>query len=232
MITIRKSEERGHVKIDWLDSRHTFSFGDYYDPNHMSFRSLRVINEDHVAPGSGFGAHPHRDMEILTYVVDGVLEHKDNMGNGSLIQPGEIQRMSAGTGIVHSEFNHSKTASVHLLQIWILPERKGLSPGYEQRTFSRAQKLNKLCLIASPDARDGSVRVHQDLSLYAAILTEDTESVHLVVAQRGVWVQVVRGSVKINKQILNAGDACAVELAEALRIKASEESEILLFDLA
>lgn len=232
MITIRKSEERGHVKIDWLDSRHTFSFGDYYDPNHMSFRSLRVINEDHVAPGSGFGAHPHRDMEILTYVVDGVLEHKDNMGNGSLIQPGEIQRMSAGTGIVHSEFNHSKTAPVHLLQIWILPERKGLSPGYEQRTFSRAQKLNKLCLIASPDARDGSVRVHQDLSLYAAILTEDTESVHLVVAQRGVWVQVVRGSVKINKQILNAGDACAVELAEALRIKASEESEILLFDLA
>ena len=232
MITIRKSEERGHVKIDWLDSRHTFSFGDYYDPNHMSFRSLRVINEDHVAPGSGFGAHPHRDMEILTYVVDGVLEHKDNMGNGSLIQPGEIQRMSAGTGIVHSEFNHSKTAPVHLLQIWILPERKGLPPGYEQRTFSRAQKLNKLCLIASPDARDGSVRVHQDLSLYAAILTEDTESVHLVVAQRGVWVQVVRGSVKINKQILNAGDACAVELAEALRIKASEESEILLFDLA
>ena len=232
MITIRKSEERGHVKIDWLDSRHTFSFGDYYDPNHMSFRSLRVINEDHVAPGSGFGAHPHRDMEILTYVVDGVLEHKDNMGNGSLIQPGEIQRMSAGTGIVHSEFNHSKTAPVHLLQIWILPERKGLSPGYEQRTFSRAQKLNKLCLIASPDARDGSVRVQQDLSLYAAILTENTELVYPVTAQRGVWVQVVRGSVKINKQILNAGDACAVELAEALRIKASEESEILLFDLA
>ncbi len=232
MITIRKSEERGHVKIDWLDSRHTFSFGDYYDPNHMSFRSLRVINEDHVAPDSGFGAHPHRDMEILTYVVDGVLEHKDNMGNGSLIQPGEIQRMCAGTGIVHSEFNHSKTAPVHLLQIWILPERKGLPPGYEQRTFSRAQKLNKLCLIASPDARDGSVRVHQDLSLYAAILTEETELVHPVAAQRGVWVQVVRGSVKINKQILNAGDASAVELAEVLRIKASEESEILFFDLA
>ncbi|MEO6183997.1 MAG: pirin family protein [Verrucomicrobiota bacterium] len=232
MLTIRKSEERGHVKIDWLNSRHTFSFGDYYDPKHMAFHSLRVINEDHIAPASGFGAHPHRDMEILTYVVEGVLEHKDNMGNGSLIQPGEIQRMSAGTGIVHSEFNHSKTAPVHLLQIWVLPERKGLPPGYEQRTFSRDQKLNKLCLIASPDARNGSVLVNQDLNLYAAILTDKTEITYRVAAQRRVWVQVVRGSVKINEIILNAGDAGAVETAEALGIEAKDESELLLFDLA
>ena len=230
MITIRKSEERGHVKIDWLDSRHTFSFGDYYDPDHMSFHSLRVINEDHVAPGSGFGSHPHRDMEIVTYVLDGVLEHKDNMGNGSLIHPGEVQRMSAGTGIVHSEFNHSKTDPVHLLQIWIMPERKGISPGYEQRKFSPEQKRNKFCLLASPTSRDGSVKIHQDVELSTAVLDEKKELTYAIRPNRHVWLQVARGSVKLNEQSLNAGDAAAVE-GETLQIKANNETEMLLFDL-
>ena len=231
MITIRKSDERGHVKIDWLDSRHTFSFGDYYDPKHMSFHALRVINEDHVAPGSGFGAHPHRDMEIVTYVLDGVLEHKDNMGNGSLIRPGEVQRMSAGTGIVHSEFNHSKTEPVHLLQIWITPERKGISPGYEQRKFSSEQKRNKFCLLASPTSRDGSVKIHQDAEISTAVLEENKELTYAIRENRHVWLQVARGSIKINEQSLNAGDAAAVEEAETLHIKAKDEAEILLFDL-
>jgi redox-sensitive bicupin YhaK (pirin superfamily) len=230
MITIRKSEERGHVKIDWLDSRHTFSFGDYYDPDHMSFHSLRVINEDHVAPGSGFGSHPHRDMEIVTYVLDGVLEHKDNMGNGSLIHPGEVQRMSAGTGIVHSEFNRSKTEPVHLLQIWIMPERKGISPGYEQRKFSPEQKRNKFCLLASPTSRDGSVKIHQDVELSTAVLDEKTELTYAIRPNRHVWLQVARGSVKLNEQSLNAGDAATVE-GETLQIKAEDKTEILLFDL-
>ena len=230
MITTRKSEERGHVKIDWLDSRHTFSFGDYYDPNHMAFRSLRVINEDHIAPGSGFGSHPHRDMEIVTYVLEGVLEHKDNMGNGSLIHPGEVQRMSAGTGIVHSEFNHSKTDPVHLLQIWITPERKGISPGYEQRKFSPEQKRNKFCVLASPTSRDGSVKIYQDVELSTAILDAKNELTYAIRPNRHVWLQVARGSVKLNKQSLNAGDAAAVE-GETLQIKAENETEILLFDL-
>ncbi len=232
MITVRKSNERGHVKIDWLESRHTFSFGDFYDSNHMSFRSLRVINEDHVAPGSGFGAHPHRDMEILTYVLDGVLEHKDNLGHGSLIRPGDIQRMSAGTGIVHSEFNYSKTDPVHLLQIWIMPERKGLPPGYEEKSFPLEQRHNKLCLLASPTSRNGSVKVHQDVELWTANLESNVEVVHALQAGRHAWVQVARGSIKLNKQILNAGDGAAVEGHEALRIQGGSESEILLFDLA
>jgi len=232
MITIRKSEERGHVKIDWLDSRHTFSFGDYYDPNHMAFHSLRVINEDHVAPGSGFGAHPHRDMEIVTYVLNGVLEHKDNMGNGSLINPGEVQRMSAGTGIVHSEFNHSKTEPVHLLQIWITPERKGITPGYEQRKFSLDQKHNKFCLLASPTSRDDSVKIYQDAEISTAVLDENQELVYKIRPKRHVWLQVARGSIKLNEQSLNAGDAAAVEEVETLHIQAKDKSEILLFDLA
>ncbi len=230
MSKVRKSEERGHVKIDWLDSRHTFSFGDYYDPAHMSFHSLRVINEDHVAPGSGFGAHPHRDMEIVTYVLQGVLEHKDNMGNGSLIHPGEIQRMSAGTGIVHSEFNHSKTEPVHLLQIWITPERSGIRPGYEQRKFSVEQKRNKFCLLASPDSRDGSVKIHQDAEIWATVLEEKRELIYEPRPHRHLWVQVVRGSIQLNEENLNAGDAAAVE-DETLRLQAKIESEILIFDL-
>ena len=231
MITIRKSEERGHVKMDWLDSRHTFSFGDYYDPDHMAFHALRVINEDHVAPGSGFGAHPHRDMEIVTYVLDGVLEHKDNMGNGSLIHPGEIQRMSAGTGIVHSEFNHSKTSPVHLLQIWLTPERKGIAPGYEQKTFSLEQKHNQFCVMASPTSRDGSVKIHQDAELSVAVLDENKNLLHPLRPGRSAWLQVARGSIKLNEQTLNAGDGAAVEGEETLRIQGETKSELLLFDL-
>ena len=231
MITIRKSGDRGHVKLDWLDSRHTFSFGDYYDPAHMSFRALRVINEDYVAPGTGFGAHPHRDMEIVTYVLEGVLEHKDNMGNGSLIHPGEIQRMSAGSGIVHSEFNHSRTDRVHLLQIWLTPERKGIAPGYEQKTFTPDQKHNKLCLLASPTQRDGSVNIHQDVELFVVVLDENREITHALGKGRGAWLQVAAGSVNLNGLSLNAGDAAAVETHEMLRVQAKVKSEILLFDL-
>lgn len=232
MITVRKSNERGHVKIDWLESRHTFSFGEFHDPAHMEFHALRVINEDHVAPDSGFGAHPHRDMEIVTYVLDGVLEHKDNMGNGSLIHPGEVQRMSAGTGIVHSEFNHSKTAPVHLLQIWIMPEHKGISPGYEQRKFSSEQKRGKFCLIASPNSRDGSVKIHQNVEISVAMIDENKALSYPIGAERNVWVQVTRGSLKINEIILNAGDAAAVEGENLIRLEAMKESEVLLFDLA
>lgn len=211
MITIRKSEERGHTKIDWLDSRHTFSFGEYYDPAHMAFHTLRVINDDRIAPGAGFGAHPHRDMEILTYVLEGVLEHKDNLGNGSLMQPGEIQRMSAGTGIVHSEFNHSKTDAVHLLQIWIMPERKGIAPGYEQRAFPPEQKENKFCLLASREGQDGSVKIQQNLRLSAALLDENKNLDYVTRPDHPVWLQVARGSIKLNEKNLNAGDAAAVE---------------------
>ena len=231
MIKIRKSDERGHAKLDWLDSRHTFSFGDYYDPAQMSFRALRVINEDYVAPGTGFGAHPHRDMEIVTYVLEGVLEHKDNMGNGSLIHPGEVQRMSAGSGIVHSEFNHSKTDQVHLLQIWLMPERKGIAPGYEQKTFSLEQKLNKFCVLASPTSHDGSVKIHQDVELFTSILDEKREVTHTLEQGRGAWLQVASGTVNLNGINLNAGDAAAVEQEEMLRIQAKVKSEILLFDL-
>ena len=231
MITIRKSDDRGRVKLDWLDSRHTFSFGDYFDPAHMSFRALRVINEDYIAPGTGFGAHPHRDMEIVTYVLEGVLEHKDNMGNGSLIHPGEIQRMSAGSGIVHSEFNHSKTGRVHLLQIWITPERKGIAPGYEQKSFPPEQKLNQLCLLASPGGRDGSVKIHQDVELFATILDENREITHTLNKGRGAWLQVTGGSVNLNGINLNAGAAAAVEEDGELRIQAKVKSEVLLFDL-
>lgn len=231
MIKIRKSDERGHVKLDWLDSRHTFSFGDYYDPEHMSFRALRVINEDYVAPGTGFGAHPHRDMEIVTYVLDGVLEHKDNMGNGSLIHPGEVQRMSAGSGIVHSEFNHSKTDPVHLLQIWLTPERKGIAPGYEQKTFSLDQKHNRFCVLASPTTRDGSVKIHQDVELFTSILDDGHELTHSLGKGRGAWLQVASGSVNLNGISLNAGDAAAVEGEEMLHIQAKVKGEFLLFDL-
>ncbi|MEO7678303.1 MAG: pirin family protein [Verrucomicrobiota bacterium] len=231
MIKVRKSEERGHVKLDWLDSRHTFSFGEYYDPQHMAFRALRVINEDYVAGGTGFGAHPHRDMEIVTYVLDGVLEHKDNMGNGSLIHPGEVQRMSAGSGIVHSEFNHSKTDKVHLLQIWLMPERKGIAPGYEQKTISIEQKHNQLCVLASLGSRDGSVKIHQDVELFTSVLDEGREITHSLAKGRGAWLQVASGSVNLNGISLNTGDAAAVEQEQMLRIQGTNKGEFLLFDL-
>lgn len=231
MIKLRKSGERGHVQFDWLDTRHTFSFGEYHDPAHMGFGPLRVINEDHVAPGRGFGAHPHRDMEIVTYVLDGVLEHKDNIGTGSLIKPGDVQRMSAGTGIVHSEFNHSKTDPVHLLQIWILPEKRGLRPGYEQKTFAPEEKRGRLKLIASPDGRDGSVTIHQDATLYVSLLPAASAVTHTLQQGREAWLQVIRGRMQLNGQTLQAGDGAAIEAETKLEIKAVEDGEVLLFDM-
>lgn len=232
MITIRKSNERGGGDYGWLKTRHTFSFDQYYDPNWMSFRSLRVINEDWVAPGGGFPTHPHRDMEIITYVLEGALEHEDSMGNGSTIRPGDGQRMSAGTGVRHSEANHSKTDSVHLLQIWIMPNRAGHEPGYEQKEFPAAEKHNKLRLIASSDGSDGSVTIHQDAKLYVSLLSAGKELKHALAPGRSAWLQIAKGVVELNGQKLNQGDGAAVQDEPQLAIKASADSEILLFDLA
>jgi len=192
MITLRPAEERGQADFGWLHTRYTFSFADYYDPEHVQFRSLRVINEDHVDPGHGFGTHPHRDMEIITYVLEGALAHKDSMGTGSTIRPGEVQRMSAGTGVMHSEFNHSPSEEVHLLQIWLLPERKGVKPSYEQKEFPRESKLNRLRLVASPAGDDGSVTIHQDARLYASVLEEGKSVLHELGKGRSAWLQVAR----------------------------------------
>jgi redox-sensitive bicupin YhaK (pirin superfamily) len=232
MITRRAAHERGHTAWDWLDSYHTFSFGDYYDPKHMGFRALRVINEDRVKPGAGFGTHAHRDMEIITYVLEGALEHEDSLGNGSVIRPGDGQRMSAGTGIRHSEFNGSQTEPVHFLQIWILPEREGLPPSYEQRAFPAKEKRGRLELIAAPDGREGAVTVHQDVNLYVTVL-EPGESVNYRLAPgRQAWVQVARGAVTLNEVALGQGDGAAVGQEESLQIQAAERAEALLFDLA
>jgi quercetin 2,3-dioxygenase len=235
MITIRPAKERGHANHGWLDTYHTFSFADYYDPKNVHFRSLRVINEDRVAPGYGFGTHPHNDMEIITYVLEGALAHKDSMGNGSSIVPGEVQRMSAGTGVMHSEFNHSKDEEVHLYQIWIFPEKKGIEPGYEQKFFSDDEKLNQLRVIASPQAEDGSVKIHQDAKLLAALLEDGKSVTYDLKKGRGAWIQVARGSVQLNGKTLNAGDGAAVSEEENLTLKGNsngKKAEILLFDLA
>lgn len=231
MLTIRPAAERGHTRIDWLDSWHTFSFGDYYDPRHVDFRALRVINEDFVAPGKGFGTHPHRDMEIVTYVLDGALEHRDSLGNGSVIRPGEIQRMSAGTGIRHSEFNQSRDETVHLLQIWIMPERGGIAPGYEQRPLPDGVR-GGLQVIASRDGRDGSVTIHQDAAIHAAQLGAGAAVEHALAAGRHAWVQVARGTVTANGQALRAGDGAAVSGERAVQLRADSDAEVLLFDLA
>ncbi|HSP96251.1 MAG TPA: pirin family protein [Candidatus Dormibacteraeota bacterium] len=231
MITIRRAAERGHTRIDWLDSWHTFSFGEYFDPAHIEFRALRVINEDHVAPGRGFGTHPHHDMEIVTYVLDGALEHRDSLGNGSTIWPGEIQRMSAGTGIRHSEFNGSKSDTVHLLQIWIMPERAGLAPGYEQRALPDGVH-GGLRLIASRDGRDGSVTVHQDAEIHAAQLATGATAEHSLATGRYAWLQVARGAVTANGQALRAGDGAAFSDERAVQLRADADAEVLLFDLA
>ncbi len=232
MITIRKSGDRGHANRGWLDSYHTFSFADYYDPNFMGFSSLRVINEDQIAPKRGFGTHSHRDMEILTYVLEGALEHQDSMGNRAVMRPGEVQRMTAGTGVSHSEYNHSDREGTHLLQIWILPDTNGLEPGYEQTAYSDAQKREKLCLIASQDGREGSVKVHQDLNLYATVLGAG-EQVNLGVKDdRHLWVQVARGSVVLNGQPLSQGDAAAVSQETQLDLTGNDLAEVLVFDLA
>lgn len=230
MLTIRKAEDRGASRLDWLESYHSFSFADYYDPAHMGFRSLRVINDDVIAAGGGFGTHAHRDMEIITYVLEGELEHKDSLGTGSIIRPGDVQKMSAGTGIRHSEFNHSSNSPVHLLQIWIVPERAGIAPGYQQLNFSRESKLGKLLLVAANEDRDDLIRIYQDAKMYVSVL-EGSQSVrHEVAAGRHAWVQVARGAVSVNGKPLKAGDAAAVS-GEAVEIAASPGGEVLVFDL-
>lgn len=227
----RHSNDRGLADFGWLKSRHTFSFGDYHDPANMGFGPLRVINEDRVAPGKGFGAHPHRDMEILSWVLDGTLEHKDSLGTGAQIRPGELQRMSAGTGVVHSEFNASPTDPVHFLQIWILPERQGLAPGYEQHRFDAADLADRWCLIASGTPRDGALKVHQDVDLYATRLAAAHELSHVPAAGRKLWLQVARGSVEVDGEVLNAGDAAAWTDAAKLVVRAADDAELLLFDM-
>lgn len=233
MLYHRPAAERGHADHGWLDSFHSFSFANYRDPRHMGFRTLRVINEDRVQPGQGFGTHPHRDMEIISYVLGGGLEHRDSMGNGSVIRPGDVQRMTAGTGITHSEFNASKNELVHFLQIWILPERSGLTPGYEQKFFSNAEKQGKLRLLASRDGRDGSITVHQDMSLYASILAAGDEVTLPLVSGRHAWVQVVRGEVQLGDLVLRAGDGVGLSEIGSVDLKGQgKESEVLVFDLA
>jgi quercetin 2,3-dioxygenase len=234
MITIRPAHERGSVNLGWLDSRHTFSFGNYYDPNHTNFGPLRVINEDKVQPGQGFGTHGHKDMEIVTYVLSGELEHKDSLGNGSRMRPGDVQRMSAGTGIMHSEFNPSTEQPVHLLQIWLLPGQQGLAPSYEQTAFADDEKRDRLRLVGSSDGRDGSVTIHQDVALYAASLQPGVSIDHTLQPHRGAWIQVASGTILVNGQALSAGDGAAIAKEETLQIQgtSAESAEILLFDMA
>jgi redox-sensitive bicupin YhaK (pirin superfamily) len=232
MITIRPANERGGGSHGWLKTQHTFSFSDYWNPKWMGFRSLRVINEDWVAPNTGFPTHPHRDMEIITYVLEGKLEHKDSLGTGSVILPGDGQRMTAGSGIRHSEFNPSTTEPVHLLQIWIQPERAALTPSYEQRSFPETEKRNKLRIIASRDASDGSVKINQDATLYVTLLKPGEKVTHDLSAERHGWLQVARGSVELNGQKLNQGDGAAISDEPTLAIKGVQDAEVLLFDLA
>ncbi len=231
-IALRKSDHRGKVDFGWLDSRHTFSFGHYHDPAHMGFGPLRVINEDRVAPEGGFPTHPHADMEILSYVLSGALEHKDSIGTGSVIKPGDVQRMSAGSGVRHSEFNASKTESVHFLQIWILPERRGIAPSYEQKAFADEEKLNRLRLIASRDARQGSIRIHRDVDLYAALIGKGHRVEHAFAPKRLGWVQVTRGSVDLDGDRLDAGDGAAIKDMASIKLTGIEDAEVLLFDMA
>lgn len=232
MVTVRRAAERGLSNLGWLDSRHTFSFADYYDPRHMGFHALRVINDDRVSPASGFGAHPHRDMEIVSWVLSGALGHKDSMGNGSTIRPGEVQRMTAGTGVVHSEWNDSPTEPVRFLQIWLRPERAHLEPGYEQKSFPPEALEGALRLVASREGRDGSVTVHQDVSLYVARLSPGTSVSHTLAPERAAWVQVARGAVALNGAPLAEGDGAAVEGETAVELTAAAEAEVLVFDLA
>ena len=232
MLTVRPAGERGRTRLDWLDSFHTFSFNQYYDPRHMGFRSLRVINDDFVSAGAGFGAHPHRDMEILTWVVDGALEHRDSTGGGGVVRPGDIQRMSAGTGVTHSEFNQSAEEPVHLLQVWLLPERRGIDPEYEQRNYPAVEREGRLRLVASKDGRDGSVTIHQDAALHAALFAPGQKAEHKLASGRHAWLHVASGAVSINGMKLSAGDGIAASDEPSLVIEAAEKSEVLLFDLA
>ena len=232
MMTIRRAEDRGHANHGWLDTNHTFSFADYYDPNHMGFRALRVINEDRVAPGQGFGTHPHRDMEIISYVLEGGLQHKDSMGNGSIIKPGDVQRMTAGTGVAHSEFNASRVEPVHFLQIWLLPNARGITPSYEQKSFTPAEQDGRFKLVASPDGRDGSVTIHTDAALYSGRFDRGASAKFQVAPGRHAWVHVARGKAKVNGQELKAGDGAALSGEEAVAVEGVDASEVLVFDLA
>ncbi len=231
MIQVRPSSERGHFNHGWLDTYHTFSFAAYRDPKNMGFRQLRVINEDRVQPGSGFDTHEHWDMEILTVVLEGALEHRDSLGNGSVIHPGEVQRMTAGTGIEHSEFNHSAEDLAHFLQIWVLPDRQNLQPGYEQRAFSTEERQGTLRLVASPDGRAGSLTIHQDVKMFTSLLAPEQEVVHSLAPGRHAWLQVTRGQVTLNDHLLACGDGASVSDESSLRVAATDLAEILLLDL-
>src|SRR5262245_56192753 len=226
MITVRPARKRGHAEHGWLESWHTFSFAGYYDPLHMGFRDLRVINEDRVQPGRGFATHSHRDMEIVSYVLEGALEHRDSLGNGSVIRPNEVQRMSAGTGVTHSEFNASRSELVHFLQIWILPAKPGSKPGYEQKAFPEAERKGKLRLVASPDGRDGSVTIRQDVTLYTGLLCTGETLRHALEPGRHAWVYVARGQVELGGEQLEAGDAVAISDARGLELSGSDSSEV------
>lgn len=232
MIQVRKSADRGHANHGWLDTYHTFSFSTYQDRNHVHFRALRVMNEDRVAPGQGFGTHPHNDMEIVTYVLEGALEHKDSMGNGEVLRPGEFQRMTAGTGITHSEFNPSSTEPVHLYQIWLFPDQKGHTPSYEQKRFPDDQLHNRLRVVASPDAEEGSLAIHQDAKIYLSKLDKGASIEQPIAESRHAWLQVLRGSVLLNGTPLATSDGAAVSEERLLKIEASEAAEIMLFDLS
>ena len=231
MLQVRAGNERGTANFGWLNSRHTFSFGHYYDPEHMGFGPLRVINEDRVEPGQGFGTHGHSDMEIISYVLDGALEHKDSLGTGSIIRPGDVQRMSAGTGVRHSEYNASDSEPVHFLQIWILPERDGLEPSYEQKHFGVAERASQLRLVGSRNGRDGSITIHQDVDLYAAVLAPNQSVQHTLADGRKGWVQVARGAIRLNGEALTAGDGVALSGPLAIDIEATDDAEVLLFDM-
>lgn len=232
MITIRKSQERGQTQAGWLDSRHSFSFADYYDPNHESFGALRVINEDWIAGGAGFPPHPHRDMEIVTYILEGAIAHKDSTGGGGVIKPGEIQRMSAGTGIVHAEFNASPSRPCHLLQIWIMPSDTGIEPGYEQKTIDPQAVQNHFARIAAPDPAGSEVRLVQDAEIWAARLDAGVEAIHLLAQGRKAWLQVAKGEVKLAGEVLQAGDAAAITDQDKIALRSLTAAEVLLFDLA
>jgi quercetin 2,3-dioxygenase len=232
MMIIRPARERGHAEHGWLDSYHTFSFADYHDPEHMGFRSLRVINDDRVSPGKGFGTHPHRDMEIISYVLEGSLQHRDSMGTGSVIRPGDVQRMSAGTGVLHSEFNASKTELVHFLQIWLLPAERGILPSYEQKEFPPADRRARLRVVASPDAREGSVTLHTDAVVYAGLFEKGEAGELALLPGRHAWVHVARGRARINGRDLETGDGAAISDEPAVRVEGVDDSEVLVFDLA
>lgn len=232
MLTLRKAGDRGHANHGWLDTFHTFSFSSYYDPRHMGFRALRVINDDRVEAGAGFPTHPHEDMEIITYILDGALQHRDSMGTGSIIRPGDVQRMSAGTGVTHSEFNASKDEEVHLLQIWLMPEREGITPSYEEKHFAKAERSNVLKLVASRGGQQGSIHVNQDVSLYASLLDKNATVEHVIPKGRHVWLHLARGGLRVNDVAMKTGDAVAVSSEDKLQITATEDSEFLLFDLA